>query len=274
LKADFYSKLNIEVNKDIVSLMDSDFVLVLGVMPSRDDELFNLLSKNAIVAYLSVIEDKNMSGITAFQSRYEAGSEEGVLAILAKGLLNDKQIDTKTKEFFENLDEGYLSAECNIGEEEIEDLNILYKKSKNPIIVIGHDLYNHPRAKNLANLISLLVRHGNFKIYSQDLDFTCEHNDNLDLENIEDLHSFDGSVIYECPSSDLDEQELLIGSRQFMIASKVKDEQDVFVITESAEHQRKFVMDTELKGTVALMPSAQSEGSYFYKIAKIIKREN
>jgi hypothetical protein len=59
-----------------------------------------------------------------------------------------------------------------------------------------------------------------------------------------------------------------------MIASKVANEQDVFVITESAEHQRKFIMDTELKGTVALMPSAQSEGSYFYKIAKIIKREN
>jgi len=185
LKADFYSKLNIDMNKDIVSLLQSDFVLVLGIMPSRDIKLFNLLSKNTSVTYLSVIEDKNMSGVAAFQSRYEAGSEEGVLAILAKGLLSDKQIDIKTKEFFEDLDEGYLSAECNIGEEEIEDLNALYKKSKNPLIVIGHDLYNHPRAKNLANLISLLVRYGNFKIYSQDLDFTCEYTDDLDLENIE-----------------------------------------------------------------------------------------
>jgi NADH-quinone oxidoreductase subunit F len=79
--------------------------------------------------------------------------------------LNDKNLDTNTKNFFENLDEGYLSAECNIGEEEIEDLNALYIKSKKPMLVVGHDLYNHPRAQNLAKLISLLVRYGNFKIF-------------------------------------------------------------------------------------------------------------
>jgi len=274
LKVDFYEKLNIDVNKDIKSCLDSDFVLVLGIMPSRDEELFGLLSSNKNIAYLSVIEDKKMSDIAVFQSRYEAGSEEGVMAILTKELLSDKQIDTKTKDFFDNLDEGYLSAECNIGEEEIEDLNALFAKSKNPMLVIGYDLYNHPRAQNLAKLISLLVRYGNFKIFSQDSNFTCKSDEALILEDIEDLHSFDGSVVYECPSRDLDEQELLIGSRQFMTASKVTNEQDVFVITESAEHQRKFIMDNELKGTVALMPSAQSEESYFYKIAKIIKREN
>ncbi|NOX16498.1 MAG: hypothetical protein GXP61_10865, partial [Epsilonproteobacteria bacterium] len=219
------------------------------------------------------IEDKAMSSVAKFQSRYEAGSEEGVLAILAKELLINKNLDIKIKDFFDNLDKGYISAECNIGEEEFEEIEELYKDAKNPIIVVGYDLYNHPRAKNIAKLLSLLVKYGNFKIYSQDLNVTCSQEEN-ELEDVEVLDSFDGSVVYGCPSSDPDEQELLIGSKQFMMAAKVKNDEDVFVITNSNEYQRKFIMDEELKGTVALMPSAQGDESYYYKIAKIIKREN
>ncbi len=273
LKSSFYSFLQID-SKDQVTKLDSDFVLVIGVMPSKQDGLIELISKNKKVVYLSVIEDKAMSGITKFQSRYEAGSEEGVLAILAKELLSDADLNRQTKEFFDNLDDGYISAECNIGEEELEDIQKLYKDAKNPTIVAGYDLYNHPRAKNIARLISLLVKYGNFKIYSDDLDLVCDKETKIELEDVEVLNSFDGSVIYGYPSSDSDEQELLIGSKQFMMAAKVKDNQDVFVITNSGEYPRKFIMDKELKGTIALMPSAYGDESYYYKIAKIIKRED
>ncbi len=273
MKSSFYSFLQID-SKDQVTKLDSDFVLVIGVMPSKQDGLIELISKNKKVVYLSVIEDKAMSGITKFQSRYEAGSEEGVLAILAKELLSDADLNRQTKEFFDNLDDGYISAECNIGEEELEDIQKLYKDAKNPTIVAGYDLYNHPRAKNIARLISLLVKYGNFKIYSDDLDLVCDKETKIELEDVEVLNSFDGSVIYGYPSSDSDEQELLIGSKQFMMAAKVKDNQDVFVITNSGEYPRKFIMDKELKGTIALMPSAYGDESYYYKIAKIIKRED
>ncbi|MCF6172662.1 MAG: hypothetical protein L3J44_02615 [Campylobacteraceae bacterium] len=273
MKANFYSLLQINSKEQISDELSSDFVFVIGVMPSRQDGLLEQLSKNTTIVYLSVIEDRDMLNIAKFQSRYEAGSEEGVLAILAKELLKNKNLDANTQEFFDNLDEGYVSAECNIGEEEIEEIAQLYKNAKNPMIVIGYDLYNHPRAKNIAKLLSLLVKYGNFRIYSQDLNLPTSKEKGK-LENIEVLDSFDGSVVYACPSSDVDEQELLIGSKQFMMAAKVKNDDDVFVITNCGEYQRKFKMDEELKGTVALMPSVQGDESYYYKIAKIIKREN
>ena len=95
-----------------------------------------------------------------------------------------------------------------------------------------------------------------------------------ELEDVAELESFDGSVVYACPPIDRDEEEQLIGSAQFMLAAKLKDGDEVFVITQNAEYQRKFVLDGELKGTVALLPSASGDESYYYKIAKIIKREN
>ncbi len=274
MKANFYSLLQIDSKEKITQELKSDFVLVIGVMPSKQEGLIPLLSQNKTVIHLSVIEDKEMSGVARFQSRYEAGSEEGVLSILAKQLLANANLDEKIEAFFDNLDEGYISAECNIGEEELEDIAQMYNNAKNPIIVIGYDLYNHPRAKNIARLISLLVRYGNFQVYSQNLDVVCNQEESIELEDVEILNSFDGSVVYGYPSSDSDEQELLIGSKQFMIAAKVKSDQDVFVITNCGEYQRRFIVDEELKGTVALMPSAKGDESYYYKIAKIIKREN
>ncbi len=274
MKDKFLSLLQVN-NKDcFIDDLESDFILVIGMMPSRDAELFSSLEHKKNIVYLSVIEDKKMSNISQIQSRYEAGSEEGVVAIFTKEILSNKNIDSKTKDFFDNLDEGYLSAECNVGEEEIEEIVELYKKAKNPVLVLGYDLFNHPRKYNLAKLISLLVKFGNFKIYTINEDIVQDEIENSELENIGELHSFDGSVVYSCPSVDEEEEEFLMGSSQFMTAAKINDEQEVFVITESGEYPRKFVLDKELKGTVALMPSTNGDGSYYYKIAKIIKREN
>lgn len=268
------SFLKIKNKESFISNLDGDFLLVMGTLPSRDDKLFSLLEDKKNVVYLNVIEDIKMSGIAKIQSKYEAGSEEGVLAILAKQFLSDKEIDDSTKDFFADLDEGYLSAECNVGEEEVEEMFGLYKNAKNPIMIIGHDLFNHPKSENLAKLISLLVKFGNFKIYTKSEDVKLSGSDDFVLDEIGALHSFDGCVVYACPSLDAEEQEYLFGSSQFMTAAKIGDNQEVFVITESGEYSRKFLLDHELKGTVALMPNADGDRSYYYKIAKIIKREN
>ncbi|MDX1808494.1 MAG: hypothetical protein R3331_03030 [Sulfurospirillaceae bacterium] len=268
------SFLKIKDKDSFTDKLDGDFFLVIGLLPSRDVELLSLLKDKKNVVYLNVIEDVNMSGIATIQSRYEAGSEEGVLAILAKEFLSNKGIDAKTKDFFDNLDEGYLSAECNVGEEEIEEMFSLYENTKNPIMIVGADLFNHPKNKNIAKLISLLVKFGKFKIYTKPESIQLSASDDFEIEDIGELHSFDGCVVYACPSLDAEEQEYLFGSSQFMTAAKIGDNQEVFVITESGEYPRKFLLDNELKGTVALMPNADGDGSYYYKIAKIIKREN
>ncbi len=272
MKEEFLSLIN---SKDVFTdSLKSDFLLVIGLMPSRQEGLIKNLDSKSIV-YMSVIEDTEMTDIAKLESRYEAGSEEGVLAILAKELLGDKGIDKKVKEFFDSLDDGYISAESNVGEEELEEINELYSSSKKPLLVLGDDLYTHPRKRNIAKIINLLVKYGNFRIYDAQAGKDIkQREDDYALEDVVELDSFDGSVVYTCRAKNIDEEELLIGSKQFMLAAKLKDGDDIFVITQNAEHQRRFVLDVELKGTVALLPSASGDESYNYKIAKIIKRES
>ena len=275
MKEEFLSLLKNDNNDIFTENINTDFVLVIGILPSKDKALFDALQKGQNIVYLSVMEDSDTTNIVKIQSRYEAGSEEGVLAILAKELFSNQETSRETKYFFENLDDGYISAECNIGEEELEEINELYKNSKNPTMVLGYDFYNHPRKKNIAKIIDLFVKYGNFKIYIEDLDTKIKTIDkNYALEDVSELDSFDGSVVYAYPTKNQDDQELLIGSPQFMMAAKIKDKDDIYVITENSEYQRKFILDGELKGTVALLPSAVGDESYYYKIAKIIKREN
>ena len=255
--------------------LDSDFILIMGMLPSREDGLLQSLDADKNIVYLSVVEDRAMTNIAKIQSRYEAGSEEGVLAILAKELIGNKDIDEKSKEFFDNLDDGYISAETNIGEEELEEIDELYRDSKKPLLILGEDFYAHPRRENIAKIITLFAKYGNFKIYDRDGGKEIEpRKSDFDLEDVAELESFDGSVVYACISKNRDEEEQLIGSAQFMMAAKLKDGDEVFVITQNAEHERRFVLDAELKGTVALLPSVEGDESYYYKIAKIIKRES
>ena len=275
MKEEFLSLLKNDNNDIFTRKIDLDFVLVMGIMPSKDEALLNALKKCKNIVYLSVVEDADITNMVKIQSRYEAGSEEGVLAILAKELFFNQEISKEAKYFFENLDDGYISAECNVGEEELEEINALYKNSKNPTLVLGYDFYNHHRGKNIAKIIDLFVQYGNFKIYMQEMDTKIKTIDkNYTLENVPELDSFDGSVVYAYPTQNQDEQELLIGSPQFKMAAKIEDKDDVYVITENSEYQRKFILDRELKGTVALLPSAVGDESYYYKVAKIIKREN
>jgi len=275
LKEEFLSLLKNDNNDIFTGKIDSDFVLVMGIMPSKDEALLDVLKNSKNIIYLSVVEDIDITNMVKIQSRYEAGSEEGVLAILAKELFSNQNISKEVKYFFENLDDGYISAECNVGEEELEEINKLYKISKNPTLVLGYDFYNHHRGKNIAKIIDLFVQFGNFKIYMPETETKIKTIDsNYALEDVSELDSFDGSVVYAYPTKNQDEQEFLFGSPQFKMAAKIEDKDDIYVITENTEYQRKFILDKELKGTVALLPSAVGDESYYYKVAKIIKREN
>ena len=275
MREEFLSLL-INDNDDIFTEnLESDFVLVMGIMPSKDKRLLSNLQKCKNIIYLSVIEDNKMANIVKMQSRYEAGSEEGVLAILAKELFSGYETDKEVKSFFDNMDDGYISAECNVGEEELEDIHALYKNSKNPVLVLGYDFYNHPRRKNIAKILSLFIKYGGFKVYIEEVDIDLRSIKKVDtFEDVAELDSFDGTVVYAYPTHNQDKQELLIGSPQFMMAAKINDNDKIFVITENSEYQRRFVLDRELKGTVALLPNMIGDESYYYKIAKIIKREN
>ena len=244
--------------------MKNDLVVVIGTMLSLDDKkLFEEL-KDSRVALISILEDLPLMEKVEFFSRYEAGSEEGVVAILAKKLLKDKELPLEYKRYFDELDEGYISAETNIGEEEIEELHVMIQEATTPVIVFGKDLFLNSRVENISRFINLISKYG-------DIEIKCLgelKNSKIDLlEEVKELDSFDGTVIFEYNSKE--GNDLLVGSVQFGVAAKVQDGQAIVV----EDQNREFKLDKKLKGTIALMANEINENSYRFKVAKITKRE-
>lgn len=243
--------------------MSHDLVVVIGSMLSLDDkELFKTI-KDSKIALISVLEDLPLMESVEFFSRYEAGSEEGVVAILVKELLKDADLPHEIKDYLDELDEGYISAETNIGEEEAEELHVMLKNATKPLIIFGKDMFLNSRVENISKFINLL------KKYS-DIEIKCLRElktDSLHVEELEELESFDGTVVFEYNSDE--NGEFLIGSAQFAVAAKVQNGQAIVVKNQN----REFRLDKKLKGTIALMPSMTNESSYRFEVAKIIKRE-
>lgn len=260
---------------------DFDLILIVGTLLSRDNkalyEEVQLSSRNgAKIVYLMSMEDNKLSLETTFFSRYEVGSEEGVFALLGKGLLAKSALSLDLQNYFNDLDEGYLSAESNVGEEEIDEIISLCQGSQNTLLILGEDLYTHPRASNIAFLAGLISNFGKAKILIPDLQkdeiTLVEDTTEVLPEEICALKSFDGTIVYGCDALFDDEAELLIGSAQFRMAAKVQNGEKIHVAINQEMYPRTFVLDDSLKGTIALMPrTLKNDTSYRYHVAKIVK---
>jgi len=243
--------------------MNNDLVVVIGSMLSLDDKKLFKNIQNSKIALICILEDLPLMKSVEFFSRYEAGSEEGVVAILAKEFLKDADLPQDIKAYFDELDEGYISAETNIGEEEAEELHIMLQNASKPLIVFGKDVFLNSRSENISKFINLLKKYSNIEIKC----LRKLKTDSLHVEEVEELESFDGTVVFEYNSDE--NRELLIGSAQFGVAAKVKNGQPITVKNQN----REFRLDKKLKGTIALMPSMIDENSYRFEVAKITKRE-
>ncbi len=155
---------------DLKALSKSEAIIVVGTRVNDDAPLvkysINMASKHhrARVIYMHPIEDSNISNIVTQFIKYDAGSEEGVSALLADTLLKNIEVPNEIRDILNELDIGNLSAETNIGEEELEDLTKSLIKKENFSLVIGADLYSHPRAENIAKLLALLEKYGGFNV--------------------------------------------------------------------------------------------------------------
>ena len=155
---------------DLKSISSSNLILSIGCKLSTDNPMVRfhvseaVRRKGAKVIDMHPIEDFALKDIVSNSIRYEVGSEEGVLAILAKGLLEDSKLDGELKEYLDELDEGYISAETNVGEEEIESIVNLAKTTTKKTLILGEDLYTHKRAKNIALLAGLIERYSDFDV--------------------------------------------------------------------------------------------------------------
>jgi NADH-quinone oxidoreductase subunit F len=240
-----------------------DRVLFLGVELFRDDPSAYEAVLNANSKYqLAPFEDSGFENYI----KYEVGTEEGVLALLCASLYEQNE---SFKHIFGALDEGYISAESNVGEEEAKILAAWLKKEPS-VWIFGAEWEDHPQAQEIAKWVALMsaILPIRVVIIGQDPQMAAAKapvQPNMDIE----LESFDGTVVYACAAKDTWESQAIIASSQFAIAAKAKDGAQVRVQTPWKDEIRRLHVKDAMKGTIALLPFATVPSGYRYAKSRI-----
>ena len=154
---------------DAKDISSSDAIIMVGTRISRDNPGIkynvNIATKKqrADFIYMHPIDDEALKNKYTQFIKYEAGSEEGVLALLLAYLAKDID-NSEVKQYIDDLDIGYLSGESSVGEEELEEIvrKLIRKRSKT--LIIGSDIYGHAKSTNIGKLVGLIDRYTNFNI--------------------------------------------------------------------------------------------------------------
>jgi len=151
-------------------ISSSNVVIVLGTKIYDDAPTvkyhINMASKwnRARVVYMHPIEDLEMKNIVTQFIKYAPSSEECVSALLVQILLENAEVPEDVKTFLNNLETATLSSMSNVDEEALVSLRkSMIKKSKFSL-VIGSDLYAHPRAKQIAKIVALVEKYTDFNV--------------------------------------------------------------------------------------------------------------
>lgn len=152
------------------AIRQSDGIIVLGGRVSSDNPAVRYAMTTAArhngakVVYMHPIEDPLLQNVVTQFVKYEVGTEEGVVAMLAKTLLREADLSDESRAFFENLDEGYLCAESNVGDEELDRIARSMKRAKRKTLVIGSDVVTHVRAANIARLCAMVETYTDYAL--------------------------------------------------------------------------------------------------------------
>lgn len=389
---------------DLNTIEACDFAITLGCFVSADSPRLRAAleiaqkENDAYISYMHPLEDESLKSVISQFVKYEVGSEEGLVAMLADLVVSEEGKD-KNRSFFDALDIGYICGESSVGEEEFDDMYQEILSHKAHVLVIGSDLFNHPRSKNIAKILGMISRYSDLEIvmvpseantlgvalicdldeaadaktigYNVEADYTLSFlgNGNLDmpslsqqegtftsldkrvvplkgaieyagyslkdisnalgikaekaidytaklpvtsgykavafdglensgyalenvdvkctdetLEEVDDISEFNGAVVYRCnhPLSQFNPYEekapenkgalVLLGSKQFATAAKVKAGTMVRFEMDGKTYQRKFEVSDDLKGTIACNPvfdSTDNYDEYRYKQVKL-----
>ncbi len=152
------------------AVKQADGIIVIGSMIATDNPAVRYAITTAAkhngakIIYAHPIEDVLMQNTITQFLKYEVGTEEGVMALLAKYLLENVELSYEEKVFFDDLDDGYLSAETNIGEEEFTLMMKSLTRTKNRVLVVGNDLIAHKEAQNIAKLAAVIEKYTDISV--------------------------------------------------------------------------------------------------------------
>lgn len=255
------------------NIKTSDFIISFGTFFENNlelkDEVLKSIEKNQTkFVYMFPIDNANLKPFYTQFIKYEVGSEEGICALLLDTFA--KNYDEKTKEFINNLDLGYISAESSAGEEEFEEAFDDYKNSNSKILIIGEDIKNHERVDNIIKLLATIKKYSDFDflILDEDLENKINSCEDFDLEEIEKLKSFNGTLVYSLVGAD---SPILQASQTFANIAKVKDGENIQIISKNEKINKILKIDEKLTGTVAILNVKNSPNEYKYKQVKIEK---
>lgn len=151
------------------TIENSDTIIMIGTRISRDNPGVKYAVNKAVkkqradFIYMHPIDDIALQNKYNQFIKYEVGSEEGVIALLASYLIKDAP--AKLDEYLEDLDIGYLSGECSVGEEELELITKRLRRKQTKTLIIGEDIYAHPNAKNIAKLVGVIDKYSEFNVF-------------------------------------------------------------------------------------------------------------
>ncbi len=242
------------MNTNKIQIENSDAIITIGTRISVDNPEIKTYIHSAVqkgkceFIYMHVIDDIFLQDQYKQYIKYEAGSEEGVLALLASYVVTD--LSLKHKEYLEYLDVGYLSAESSIGEEEFELLAETLASKNKITLIIGEDIYAHANFKNIENIIRLIVENSNINIILLNNKKRLDLSKEIILDEISNIKTYNGTVIYTVNS----DEDMLKGSASFASAAKIKDNDIVNITYDSQTVKKQFKIDSNIRGTIALYP--------------------
>ncbi|WP_300955612.1 hypothetical protein, partial [Helicobacter rodentium] len=212
---------------------------------------------------------------------YEVGCEEAIIALLVNALYDVFGGDLELKSFVKSLDVGYLASECNLAEEELEQIAQSFKAQKS-LLVLGKDLNAHKRAHNIGKILALLSNAlpQIEVVFLESLPKAKGDSAKAPIDALGELECYDGMVAY-LQTKALKEPILEV-SKQFSQVGKLQEETRVGVqlmdsqnIVEATLHQ-----SAELKGMVGILWIPQTlnfqdfwdlNNEFCYKKVKISK---
>ncbi|MDA3908006.1 MAG: NADH-quinone oxidoreductase subunit G [Sulfurimonas sp.] len=154
------------------AIKQSDAAIIIGSRIATDNPAVRYALTTAAkhngakIVYAHPMEDTLMQNTVTQLMKYEVGTEEGVLALLANAILAeaDADLSDEEKEVFDDLDLGYLYAESNIGDEEIDFMMKSFTRAKKRVLIIGNDLIAHKRSENIAKLAAMIEKYSSFSL--------------------------------------------------------------------------------------------------------------
>lgn len=152
------------------AIKQADAAIVIGSRIATDNPAVRYALTTAAkhngakIVYAHPIEDLLMQNTITQLMKYEAATEEGVMALLANAILKDADLSESERAFFDDLDLGYLGAESNIGEEEFEYMMKSFRRASKRVLIIGADIISHKRSKNIAKLAAMIEKYSTFSL--------------------------------------------------------------------------------------------------------------